>query len=287
MILSIFFMSLVHAKEICVNDCEGDVQTPARVIQTTESKKQESVVVETKKTDKVIKLKQKRNDEVRAPSSRLYQNQEESNLPPYLSDIGSNGAHEFVFQAKTEANDNIPGLNRGSKIKVVIRQSIKASPSIPTPVVAEIISSSLKGSYVYGEATLENDLKRVVFKFSSLAGGGLDNHYSIKGSGLDVHGRVGQEGDYHSEDWKYGIFSFLSTSAAIAVDSQVERSQTITGNYAESPSASNALKKGVAGSMGKVAERMAERAANVPGFTEIEGPIYLTLVLDEKPKSTR
>jgi hypothetical protein len=211
----------------------------------------------------------------------------ESNLPGYFTSLPANTEHAFVFSAKEPANDVLFGVNAGTKIKVVIRQNLKASPNVPTPVVAEVVSGQFKGATLFGEATLESDLKRVLVKFTHLGGAGLISNYAINGRGLDPQGRIGVEGEYHAEDWKYGLASFFSTGAAIAVDSQVERTQTITGTYSESPSAGNAVKKGVAGSLGKVADRLAERAAQVPGFTEVEGPIFMTVVLDGPPKVVR
>jgi hypothetical protein len=296
MIIELLFASFAFAKDVCLKDNCDELSEAKPKIERETSENQKSSAenqqnVNGKPTDLsdiAQKNRKKFNSAAQDKKTRLYVVPgAESNLPDYFRNLPANSEHQFVFTPKSEANAVIPGFDRGARIKIVIRQSIKASPNVPSPVVGEVISDSFKGSYVYGEATLEGDLKRVIFRFSSLGGGHLESHYAIKGSGVDPQGRVGYEGRYHAEDWKYGIASFFSTGAAIAIDSQVERSQTSTGGYAEAPSASNAVKKGVAGSLGRVAERMADRAEKVPGFTEIEGPIYMTLVLEEKPKVTR
>lgn len=297
MILELLLVSVAHAKEVCIGSCdEAGLQKP-RIERMTHDNEKRNVQSDSRNEGRSHNMEnqlEKKNETSRKKSnaatrtSHLYVDpDEETNLPRYFKDLPASGEHEFVFTPKTEANDVLFGFTKGSKIKVIIRQNIVASPNVPTPVVGEIITESLKGAFLYGDATLENDLKRVIIKFSHLGGGILNAQYSIKGMGLDPQGRVGVEGNFHSEDLKYGIASFLSTGAAIAVDSQVERSQNITGGYSEAPSVSNAVKKGVAGTLGKVADRMATRAEQVPGYTEIEGPIYMTVVLDDKPKTNR
>lgn len=286
MLLNLLLLSLAFAKPLCVDHCDENgnpIPKIERVQSDTEGKSQSlsekgSVPVKnTSNTDQKPRKKVIIHSEIGS----------DSNLPSYFADLPANQEHGFVFSSKEPANDILFGVNAGSKIKVVIRQNIKASPNMPTPVVGEIIAGQYKGATVYGEATLESDLKRVVLKFTGLSGGGLTSSYAIQGRGLDPQGRLGIEGNYHAEDWKYGIASLFSTGAAIAVDSQVERNPTIVGGYAESPSASNAVKKGVAGSLGKVADRLMERAGSVPGYTEIEGPIFTTLILEAPPKALR
>lgn len=285
MLIELLFANVVLAKQLCVDYCDENgnpVQRDERAqLEPTKTNETESF------GRRRIRIPQKEHQKPREKVRYPIENALESNLPSYFSDLPANTEHNFVFAAKEPANDILFGAEAGSKIKVVIRQNIKASPNLPTPVVGEVVAGKFKGATVFGEATLESDLKRVVVKFSSLSGVGFASTYTISGRAIDPQGRIGMEGQYHAEDWKYGIASFFSTGAAIAVDSQVERTQTITGTYSESPSAANAVKKGVAASLGKVAARLAERAANVPGFTEIEGPIYMTIVLDGVPRVNR
>ncbi len=286
MFLNLLFLSLAFGKSLCVEHCdENGNPLPKKERTQEESIAQKDFGQE--KTDTPSKTTPKNAQKLRRKVSFQRENDQDSNLPSYFADLPANQEHSFVFTSKEPANDVLFGVHAGAKIKVVIRQSIKASPNVSTPVVGEVVSGQFKGAMVFGEATLESDLKRIVIKFTGLSGGGLASSYTLQGRGIDPQGRIGIEGNYHAEDWKYGLASFFSTGAAIAVDSQVERSQTITGGYAESPSASNAVKKGVAGSLGKVADRLMERAASVPGFTEVEGPIYMTVVLEATPKAIR
>lgn len=286
MLLNLLFLSLAFGKPICVEHCDENGNPLPKKERTQEESSthkdssQEKVEIHPKTPPKTA---QKPRNKV----SFSRENDLDSNLPSYFTDLPANSEHSFVFSSKEPANDVLFGVNAGSKIKVVIRQNIKASPNVPTPIAGEVLAGQFKGATVYGEATLESDLKRVVLKFTGLSGAGLDSSYSIQGRGLDPQGRLGIEGNYHAEDWKFGLASFFSTGAAIAVDSQVERTPTTAGGYAESPSASNAVKKGVAGSLGKVADRLMERAGSVPGYTEIEGPIFTTIILETPPKVLR
>jgi hypothetical protein len=284
MIITFLFVSMIHAKPICVENCDENGNPLPRKERSQGELHGIAEPVELTST-KSAKIPPHIEQKPRKKLNILVENEADSNLPSYFAALPANYEHSFVFTAKEPANDVLSGIHAGTKIKVVIRQNIKASPNVPTPVVGEVLVGQFKGATVYGEATLESDLKRIVLKFTGLSGAGLTSSYSIQGRGLDPQGRIGVEGNFHAEDWKYGIASLFSTGAAIAIDSQVERNPTIAGGYAESPSASNAVKKGVAGSLGKVADRLMERAGSVPGFTEVEGPIFMTVILDAPPKA--
>lgn len=286
MLVEFLLVTAAFAKPLCVENCDENGNPQIKKERLQESSRPNPGLMEGK-NEKAIKTPPNMNQKRRKKVVFQKENDLESNLPGYFADLPANAEHSFVFVAKEPANDVLSGISAGAKLKIVIRQSIKASPNVPTPVVGEVIAGQFKGATVFGEATLDSDLKRVLIKFTGLSGVGLASSYSIQGRGLDPRGRIGIEGNYHAEDWKYGIASLFSTGAAITVDSQVERNPTIAGGYAESPSASNAVKKGVAGSLGKVADRLMERAASVPGFTELEGPLFVTVVLEAPPRAIR
>lgn len=209
---------------------------------------------------------------------------EASNIPEYFSKLkASDVENHFVILSKSEAKKKLDGLFPGSVLKIVIKQDIVASNKVSTPVVGTVVSGQYQGSRIYGEATLDDELKRILFNFKSLSGGHLTNEYVIKASGLDILGRVGIKGLYHADDISFGIASFFATATAIAADSQVERSKAQNGEYIENPSADNSAKKGISGAIGKVAERLANRAMSSPGRTEVEGPLLIQLILDEAP----
>lgn len=277
----LIFTNEIHAKVICTEDCQGHLPSKSRQ-EESESINEEKSLNKVSNESKIVGKKTIVNNIKRGISSEEVSNS--SNLPPYFNKLAANSIESsFVVIPKTEARKKLDGLSSGSILKIVIQQDIVASNQVPTPIVGTVVSGLYKDSKVYGEAILDNELKRVLFNFKTISGGRLIQEYSLKASGLDVLGRVGMTGKYHADDISFGIASFFATATAIAADSQVERSKNNNGDYVENPSAENATKKGVAGALGKVAERLSNRAMTAPGRTEVEGPLLLQLILEEPP----
>ncbi|MFN3453754.1 MAG: hypothetical protein ACK41T_02265 [Pseudobdellovibrio sp.] len=293
---------VLQAKVICAGDCQGVAKSKPRQEQTPAIKPQPGLIIEDNTSSKEMPLVGKNHgkkyiaqkyfsdsgDQSRSISSHGNISEEitsgESNLPQYFAKLSSNSVENvFVVLPKSAAQKKLDGLSSGSILKIIIKQDIVASSRVPTPVVGIVVSGLYKDSKVYGEAILDDELKRILFNFKTISGGSILSEYSLKASGLDVLGRVGMKGSYHADDITFGIASFFATATAIAADSQVERSKNSQGDYVENPSAENATKKGVAGALGKVAERLSNRAMNAPGRTEVEGPLLVQLVLDEAP----
>lgn len=299
LIVSVFIISaqVVHAKVICVGDCQGGVKPKSRQEQTPVIKTQPEAIIEDNSSSEEMPLvgknhgkkyiAQKYFSDSSAPSGNISSEvvtDRESNLPQYFTNLSSNSVENvFVVLPKTEAKRKLDGLASGSILKIIIKQDIVVSSRVPTPVVGIVVDGLYKDSKIYGEAILDDELKRVLFNLKTITGGSISREYILKASGLDVLGRVGMQGDYHADDITFGIASFFATATAIAADSQVERSKNNNGDYVENPSAENATKKGVAGALGKVAERLSNRAINAPGRTEIQGPLLLQVILDEPP----
>lgn len=277
----LIFTNEIHAKVICTEDCQGHLPSKSRQ-EESESINEEKSLNKVSNESKIVGKKTIVNNIKRGISSEEVSNS--SNLPPYFNKLAANSIESsFVVIPKTEARKKLDGLSSGSILKIVIQQDIVASNQVPTPIVGTVVSGLYKDSKVYGEAILDNELKRVLFNFKTISGGRLIQEYSLKASGLDVLGRVGITGKYHADDISFGIASFFATATAIAADSQVERSKNNNGDYVENPSAENATKKGVAGAIGKVAERLSNRAMTAPGRTEVEGPLLLQIILEEPP----
>lgn len=299
--LSLLLTAAANAKVICAGDCQGTkaVRDPIKQELTTSSVKskvlastaveeelpanQEAPLVGKNHGKKYVTQKYFNDVNNRNIASEEFL-PDDTNLPGYFFNLNANEVEDgFAFTPKTEPKQKLSGLTAGSVLKLVIRQDIVASSKVPTPIVGTIVSGLYEGSKVYGEAILDDELKRVLFNFKTITGGSISREYIIKASGLDVLGRVGMQGDYHADDITFGIASFFATATAIAADAQVERSKNAHGDYVENPSAENATKKGVAGALGKVAERLSNRAINAPGRTEIQGPLLLQVILDESP----
>ncbi len=302
LILSIILIAgfRVQAKVICTNDCNGVAkpktrQEPEAILSKKQFESTQEEVEENTSEDMPLvgqahgkkyvaqKYFSKLTDQSRNVSSVEILS-DDSNLPQYFTKLTSNSVENvFVVLPKTEAKKKLEGLTSGSVLKIIIRQDIVASSKVPTPVVGIVVSGLYKNSRVYGEAVLDDELKRILFNFKTISGGSISHEYSLKASGLDVLGRVGMKGSYHADDITFGIASFFATVTSIATDSQVERSKNSNGDYVENPSAENSAKKGLSGALGKVAERLSNRAINAPGRTEVEGPLLVQLVLDESP----
>lgn len=280
----LIFTNEIHAKVICIEDCQGHLPSKSRQEESESINEEKSLnkVDKIPNESKIVGKKVVVNNIKRDISSEEVSNS--SNLPLYFNKLAANSIESsFVVIPKTEARKKLDGLSSGSILKIVIQQDIVASNQVPTPIVGTVVSGLYKDSKVYGEAILDNELKRILFNFKTISGGRLIQEYSLKASGLDVLGRVGMTGKYHANDISFGIASFFATATAIAADSQVERSKNNNGDYVENPSAENATKKGVAGALGKVAERLSNRAMTAPGRTEVEGPLLLQLILEEPP----
>ena len=282
---SILLTTQIEAKVICTEDCQGLSKEKSRQEDLSLKHQLKSTKDDEKSTSPPfkddIKLRTKNAINRKITSD---ENTQTTNLPNYLTNLSSSSPESiFVVLPKTEAKKKLSGLSSGSILKLIIKQDIVASSNVSTPVMGIVADGLYKDSRVYGEAILDDELKRILFNFKTISGGSLSYDYSLKASGLDVLGRVGITGKYHADDISFGIASFFATATAIAADSQVERSKNIHGDYVDNPSAENAAKKGVAGAIGKVAERLSNRATNAPGRTEVEGPLFIQLILDESP----
>lgn len=295
LILSIYlYTNLIQAKVICEGNCQGGAKPKPRqerilsnIQESTEEPERDSIekpLVGKNHGKRYIAQKYFSNQSDQVVSDSSEYNVGETNLPSYFTNLPSSPIESsFVVLAKSEAKKKLEGLTSGSILKIIIKQDIVASIKVPTPIVGQIVDGSYKGSKIYGDAILDDELKRILFNFKTISGGSLNQEYSLKASGLDVLGRVGMNGKYHADDISFGIASFFATATAIAADSQVSRSRNNNGDWVEEPSAENATKKGVAGALGKVAERLSNRAMSAPGRTEVEGPLLLQVILDESP----
>jgi hypothetical protein len=168
-------------------------------------------------------------------------------------------------------------------IHAVVDQEIKASPSVPTPVRAMAISSRYKGSYFLGEATLDKELKRVLFHFSKLRIPESDQVYGLSATGLSTRGSVGLEGEYHSQAGKFFIGELASATAAGLLDTTISRQQTSFGGYVQEPTLSNSAKGGAVTALSRTADRMAEGFRQAPEFTEIAGYQEIQIIIQDDP----
>jgi hypothetical protein len=194
----------------------------------------------------------------------------DSNLPPYYRNVDRSAfsASEKAVYATPPKGNKLPGVEPGDTFKAVLQQSIKASPSVPTPVRAVITSGIMTGHFAMGTATLDKELKRILITFSklrSLSGGS----YDIYATALSEDGRVGIEGDYHTENDKFFVSELAASTAAAMADSTIQRQQTPLGGWVQEPSFANHVKQGAVAALSKTSSRIADAARSAPEWTEI------------------
>ena len=175
-------------------------------------------------------------------------------------------------------------IRSGDILNAIITQSIKASPSVPTPIRARVISKTLYNAFFLGNATLDRELKRILISFNKIRLPSSSITYEVKADVLSPSGQVGLEGEYNSNEGLYFAGELLSAGAAGYTDSTIARQQTIFGNYVDEPSALTSAKKGAATALSKSTERFAEKARSAPEYTEVEGGRLVQIIIETNPR---
>lgn len=221
---------------------------------------------------------------VRGSATRDQASKTKTNLPKYYegerrSTTGNFGRVVFV---PNQTGPKLKGVRSGDVFTAIIDQSIKASPSVPTPIRARVISGGLLGSYFIGEATLDKELKRILFQFTKVRTQS-DELFQVRASGLSGSGQIGLEGDYNSGSGRFFVAEMASATAAGVLDSTINRQQTINGGFVQEPSLSNSAKTGAVTALSRTADRMAEGARQAPEYTELEGFQKIQIIIQEEP----
>jgi len=209
------------------------------------------------------------------------------NLPAfyYTVDRASIQTSDKVVYVPSRTTEILKGLRSGDILLSIVEQSVKASPNVPTPIRAFIVRGPFKGGIVLGRASLDKDLKRVLFDFDRLRLPNQDAVYTLKATGLSPSGQVGLEGDYHSESGRFFVGELVAATAAGYADATIARQQNALGNFVQEPSVSNAAKSGLVTALSKSADRFAEGARSAPEWVEIPGYQELQIIVQEDPIS--
>ena len=208
-----------------------------------------------------------------------------TNLPRYYQGVDRSGASasDRVVYVPKSSDPRLKGLKSGDVVWAVVEQEITASPSVPTPVRATATSGQYKGALFVGEATLDHELKRVLFSFNKLRLKSLDAAYTLKAAGLSPRGSIGLEGEYYSQAGKFFIAELASAAAAGYLDSTINRNQTALGTYVQEPSLVNSGKTAAVSALSKTAERAAEGARNAPEYTRVPGYQEIQVIIQDDP----
>ena len=206
------------------------------------------------------------------------------NLPAYYDGIDRSNikASDGVVFVPINAQVHLSSIRKGDMFIAVVDQEIKASPSVPTPIRAMVVSENQKGAYFIGEASLDRELKRVFFNFSSLR---LDSGapYNVMAAGLSPKGSVGLEGEYHTQAGLFFVGELASATAAGVLDSTINRNQTTLGTYVQEPSLANSAKTGAVTALSHSADRLAEQSRQAPEYTDLPGYQQIKIFIKEDP----
>ncbi len=210
---------------------------------------------------------------------------EVGNLPEYYQGVDRSGFHasDKSVYVTSQAFERLKGLKSGDMLQAVIDQSIKASPSVPTPIRAMIVKGRYKGAFLLGKATLDRELKRILIEFEKIRVADTDTVYNLRATGLAPSGRVGLEGDYHTESGKFFVGELVAATAAGYADATIQRNQNVLGNYVQEPSVANAAKQGAVTALNRSADRFAEGMRSAPEWTEIEGYQEIQVLVQDEP----
>lgn len=245
-----------------------------------------TLLVEAKNEEKKTVKPTKKKIAVKTDSIKITRSAPEyetSNLPVYLRGIDRSNfkASDRVVFTPQNASIRLAGVKTGDVFRAVIEQQIKASPSVPTPVRAMILSGNLKGGIFVGEATLDRELKRVLLNFSKVR---KDNKvYGIKASGLSLEGSIGLEGEYHSQAGKFFVAELASATTAGFLDATINRNQNAFGTYSQESSLQNSAKSGLVTALSKSADRFAEQARQAPEYTNVKGYQVVQVIVQDEP----
>jgi hypothetical protein len=209
-----------------------------------------------------------------------------TNLPAYLQARDKRVAmdsSQFVLDRK-KYNEVKIDIYAGDVFEVFIDQAIKASATVPTPIVGLITKGPLQQAKLIGEALLETGLRRVLLHFTQLRLADNSAIYSVKASGLSRDGTLGLEGHFVSHSGLFFIAELASAAAAGFVDASVRRNPTVFGNYAQEPSVSNAAKNAGVTALSKSTERFSEQVkAEIP-YSEIAQYQNIKVLLVDAPQ---
>jgi hypothetical protein len=256
-----------------VFDIQGRIERRNLLVETKNDEKKE-VKPKKKVLAKIDSIKITR-------SAPLY---ETSNLPTYLRGIDRSNfkSSDRVVYVPQNASVRLNGVKTGDVFKAVVDQEIKASPSVPTPIRAMVLTGGLKGGFFVGEATLDRELKRVLLGFTKVRTSD-GKTYNVRASGLSRSGTIGLEGEYHSQAGKFFVAELASATAAGFLDATINRNQNAFGTYTQEPSLQNSAKSGVVTALSKSADRFAEQSRQAPEYTSVEGYQTIQVIVQDEP----
>lgn len=267
----------IHEKPLDWYDVAGRVEKRNRLIDE-ENKAKSS---EAPKVSAIAK-KPRKKDSIKITASSAIQ--KTGNLPSYYEGIDRSEmkASDRVVFVPQNSSVKLLSVKSGDEFYAIVEDEIKASPSVPTPIRATVVSGALKGGFFIGEATLDHELKRILLNFTKVRSRS-GQVYAVKATGKAPRGTVGLEGEYHSQSGMFFIAELASATAAGFLDSTINRNQNALGNYVQEPSLQNSAKAGAVTALSRSADRMAEQVRQAPEYTDIEGYQPIKIIVQDDP----
>lgn len=243
-----------------------------------------------KKSKKKVEIKKtlylhKKSKKNPLPEENTWKDFKQSNLPLYYQGVTFENCKASGKSVVSVSNTSVKmkGLKSGDVVRAVIDQEITASSTVSSPIIAIATSTRYKGSSFLGEATLDQELKRVLLVFHKLRLKENDQVYSLKAAGVSLSGKVGLTGNYHSESGKFFLAELASALTAGLLDSTINRQQTTFGGYVAEPSLVNSVKTGTVTALSKTADHSAESLRRSPEYTEVDGFQEIKIIIQDDP----
>lgn len=222
-----------------------------------------------------------------AEKKEIQERRSSSNLPKAyryrkFSAVETDGR---VILPGTKSGIRFGELRPGDVLEAQILESAIAFPDSKAPIRAIVSSGPLKNSVLLGEASLENNSKRILISFSRFRKENDSITFTLSANALDTKGILGLVGNYQSNETRLFAGEFLAAGAAGYADSTVDRTQNSLGNVVETPSASNYAKKALAAAFTRTSNSISEKLKVAPEYSILEGPIQIKIIITDEPKT--
>ena len=207
----------------------------------------------------------------------------ESNLPNYYRGIKKGSQdHGGVISDFKSKGVSLVGFELGDIFPAVIEQELEVSSQVQQPVRAFLIAGPHKGAIVYGQASLDSELKRVLITFTHIRS--RDGLFSFTGTALSNSGSIGLHGEYHSQSGSFLVAEILSGLSAAALDATVQRNQNLMGGYNTAPTLENSAKIAAVSTASKATERFGQETRSAPQYTSVKPFQEIKLIVQSSAK---
>lgn len=176
-------------------------------------------------------------------------------------------------------NKNINFIT-GSKFKALINADLIAYKDSKSPVDAIILDGEFKGYKLIGNATMDDQTKRISIVFNNLRSR-EDVLFQTQAVVKDRDGNMGLDATHESFYWNYFVAETILNTASGFADAKTERSRNVLGQYETVPGVDASVKQGAATGLSKSADRIGERLRSAPEYVTAKGPFVVQVLVIE------